>query len=682
METLWRDVRHTLRWMARQKGFTATACLTLALGIGANTAIFSVVYGVLLKPLPYADPDRLVHVAEEHPGSQAPLRRAYLSNVTFESWTRAMHTLEGVAAYSDETFTVGREDPQRLAGASVSPSLFPLLRVAPAAGRFFVPEEAVEGAAGAVVLSHELWQTRFGGDPAAIGRTIFINGRPRRVVGVAPRGFAFPSPEVELWMPYVIPTVASLPQGGIAIFSALGRLKPGMTAAQAAAEGTAAARAVPRPMAADLLFGKGKPVEVRVRPVVEEQTAGVRPALLVLAVGVGLVLLIACANVSNLFLSRALARQRDLAVRAALGAGRGRLARQILTESLVLSLGGGALGILFAAGLARAVPALAPENLPRVEEIHLDSRVLAFAGCASILAGLLSGLVPAWRGMRTGAATVLHDGGNRATSAAGKSLRSGLLVAEAALAVVLLVGAALLARSFVQLLRTDSGFAAENVLVAQVILPDDPDEERAGAHNAAFVSALQARLEALPGVVAAGISNMAPLGDSTAVQGFSLPGGGELASVRANLWVVTPGYGRALGLRIESGRFLAPGDLTSGTLALVVSEELSHRYLADGKPVVGRRYPGLLYGNGRVRGPRWTGSAGSRAGRPGRSRSRDSPRWCSESSPCLRWPSLRSASMGCSPTASRSAAARWASGLRWVRPEPVSRASSCARDWL
>ncbi|HYU34482.1 MAG TPA: FtsX-like permease family protein, partial [Thermoanaerobaculia bacterium] len=203
--------------------------------------------------------------------------------------------------------------------------------------------------------------------------------------------------------------------------------------------------------------------------------------------------------------------------------------------------------------------------------------------------------------MHTGAATVLHDGGSRATSAAGKSLRSGLLVAEAALAVVLLIGAALLARSFVRLLEIDSGFVPDNVLIAQVILPNDPDEERAAAHSDAFVKALQTRLEALPGVVSAGISNMAPLGDSTAVMGFALPtGSGEPASVLANLWVVTPGYERALGLRIRSGRFLAAADLTSGTLALVVNEELARRYLADGKPVIGRRYPGLLYGSERV----------------------------------------------------------------------------------
>ncbi len=594
MEKLWQDVRHTLRWMGRQKGFTAAASLTLALGIGANTAIFSVIYGVLLKPLPYADPERLVSISEEHPGANSPLVWALLSDVTLESWTPAMRTLEGVAAYNDEVFTVGRENPVRLPGASASPSLFPLLRVAPAAGRFFEPGEAVEGADDVVVLGHSFWRERFGGSPAAVGQSIFLDGRPRRIVGVAPPGFAFPSPEVVLWMPHVIPRPENPEQRGMHVFPALGRLKPGMTPSQAAAEGTAAARAVPRPMAADMLFGKGQPVEVRIRPMVDELTASIRPALVVLAVAVGLVLLIACANVSNLYLSRGVARQRELAVRSALGAGRGRLARQLLTESLVLSMFGGALGILLAWGLTRAVPALAPEDLPRLEEIQLDGRVLAFAVAASLLAGLLSGLVPTWRGTRSGLAPVLHEGDNRATSAAGKRLRGGLLVSEAALAVLLLIGAGLLIRSFARLIQVDGGYEPSNVLTAQLFLPAVEGEE---VRSTALVNTLMARLQALPGVVAAGAANMAPFGNSTAISGFTLPAGGpdgEQTVARANTWMVTPGFGQALGLRVKSGRFLQAGDLTSGTQAMVVNEEFVRLFLADGKPAVGRRYTGIL----------------------------------------------------------------------------------------
>jgi putative ABC transport system permease protein len=599
METLWREVRQTLRWMVRQKGFTAAACLTLALGIGANTAIFSVVYGVLLKPLPYADPDRLVQVSEEHPGANAPLRGAYLSDVTLESWAPALRTLEGLAPYSEEVYTVGRENPVRLPGAAVAPSLFPLLRVAPAAGRFFTPEEALEGADGVVVLGHAFWRERLGGSPEAIGRSLFVEGRPRLVVGVAPPGFAFPSPDTELWMPHVIPRPENPQQRGIWVFSAVGRLKPGATPLQAAAEGTAAARAVPRPIPADLLFGKGGPVEVRVRPLVEEMTASIRPALLVLAAAIGLVLLIACANVSNLFLARSIARQRELAVRAALGADRGRLAGQLLTESLVLSLCGGALGLLLAWGLIRAVPVLAPDNLPRLEEIQLDSRVLAFAATAAVFAGLLSGLAPIEHLLRHGPANLLNDGGHRATGTAGKALRGGLLVAEAALAVILLVGAGLLARSFVRLLQVDGGYDPDHVLTAQVFLPTGEDE---APRRAEAVSTLLTRLEALPGVAAAGVANMAPLGTMTMIMRFELPGGpgGEPVPGQADAWGVTPGFARALGLRVKSGRFLEAGDLTSGTQAVVVNEELVRQYLSDGKPVVGRRIPGLFGDRGKI----------------------------------------------------------------------------------
>lgn len=601
METLWRDIRHTLRWMGRQKSFTAAAALTLALGIGANTAIFSVVYGVLFKPLPYAEPDRLVRVSEEHPGANAPLRGAYLSDVTLESWSKSMRTLEDIAAYSDAVVTVGREAPERLPGALASPSLFPLLRVAPAAGRFFLPEEAVEGAPCVVVLSHALWRARFGASAASptgtMGRSIVVEGRSCEVVGVAPQGFDFPVSGTALWLPYVINPPQPAEQRGIEIFSALARLRPGATPLQAAAEGTAAARAMPRPMAADMLFGKGQTVEVRVRPFVAAMTAGVRPALLVLAVGVGLVLLIACANVSNLFLARSLARRRELAVRAALGASRRRLAAQLLTESLVLSLTGGALGLLLAWGLTAALPALAPDDLPRLQEIRLDGHVLAFAGLASLLAGLLSGLVPAWRGLQVGPAPALHEGDHRVTGGAGKGLRGGLLVAEAALAVVLLVGAGLLARSFAQLLHLDGGYDPEHVLTAQLFLPDAGEDP---ARNAEVVDAVLERLRALPGVTAAGAANMAPLGNSTAIRGFTLPTGNEPAMIRATAWTVTPDYGRALGLRVKSGRFLEDGDVNAGTQALVVNEELARLYFTNGQPVVGRRWKGVLGPEDRV----------------------------------------------------------------------------------
>ncbi|PYQ20256.1 MAG: hypothetical protein DMF81_19150, partial [Acidobacteria bacterium] len=347
MNDLARDVRQALRAMARQRGFTVAALVSLALGIGANTALFSVTYGVLLRPLPYADTDRLVRLSEHHPGANAPVR-TLLSKLTFHAWSdSAPRTLDGLAAYRGGTLleTSGRE-AARIAGVAVSPSLFALVGARPAAGRLLLPEDAAPGAEAVVVLSDSLWRERFGGEASAIGRSLTLDGRPRTIVGVAPAEFYFPSREVRLWTPLSVPRGSADPaRQSIEVFSALGRLRPGATVAQASAEGTGAARSVTRPPLAETIFGEGGPVEVRAEILLDAITAQVRPALLVLMGGVGCVLLICCANVANLLLSRGVARQRELAVRAAIGASSGRLARQLVTESLLLSGVGGALGL-------------------------------------------------------------------------------------------------------------------------------------------------------------------------------------------------------------------------------------------------------------------------------------------------------------------------------------------------
>jgi putative ABC transport system permease protein len=590
MNTVLQDLHHALRLMRRAPGFTLAALATLALAVGVNTAVFSGVYGVLLRPLPYAGADRIVRLSELHPGGTAIISDARLSNLTFNAWRERASTIESPAAYNSQAYTLGGVDePARLDAASVSPSLFPLLSVTPAAGRFFRDEDSVPGASRVVVLSHALWQSRFGQDPSAIGRTMLLDGNVHEIVGIAPAWFYFPDRDAQLWTPSVPPTIGERP---MSLMYVIARLKPGLTVEQAAAEGTSAARSVTRPMAAELLFGKGAPVEVRVRRLMDEMTLTVRPAMLVLMAAVGLVLLIACANVANLLLARGVARSRELAVRAALGAGRARLARQLLTESVALSVVGGAIGVFIAWGMIRALPAWAPEALPRLADVRLDLRVLCFAIAVSLTAGGLAGVLPAFRATRAELTPALRAGGQRSVGG-GERIRSLLLAAEAATSVVLLIGAALLARSFVTLVNVDPGYDPTNVLTGRVYLsgPAATPERRRQ-----IVEALVDRVRSAPSVVSAGAGSMAPLNLSTSISGFDFrpSGGAERVVARALYYVVTPGYSEALGLRKIEGRLLERQDSTSAIQAVVVNEAFVKSYLNDGQPVAGRRYQGLM----------------------------------------------------------------------------------------
>ena len=590
MNTVFQDVRHALRLMSRARGFTLAALVTLTLAIGVNTAVFSAVYGVLLRPLPYAGADRIVRLSELHPGGTPIITDARLSNLTFDAWRGNATTIEAPAAYSSQSYTVGgTAEPVRIEGAPVSPSLFALLGVAPAAGRFFRDDDAVKGAARVVVLSHALWQSRFGGESSAIGRTMLLDGEVHEIVGIAPAWFYFPDRDAQLWTPYVLPSGG---QGSISVIYAVARLKPGVTVGQAAAEGTSAARSVKRPMAAELMFGKGAPVEVRVRRLVDQMTLGIRPAMLVLLAAVGLVLLIACANVANLLLARGIARSRELAVRAALGAGRGRLARQLLTESVALSLVGGGLGVFLAWGLMRALPAWAPAELPRLADVRLDVRVLVFAVTVSIVAGALAGLFPAIGAARTELTPALRSNDQRSVGGSDR-VRSLLLAAEAAVSVVLLIGAALLVRSFVALVNVNPGYDPTNVLTGRVYLSGAAATPE---RRLQIVETLVDRLRSTPGVVSAGAGSMAPLNRSTSVSGFDFrpSGGAEPVIARALYYVVTPGYAEALGLRKIEGRLIEPEDSTSAIQAMVVNESFAKSYMNDGKPVAGRRFQGLM----------------------------------------------------------------------------------------
>jgi len=575
--------------MGRQKVFTAAALLTFAIGIGANTAIFSMVYGVLLRPLPYPTADRLVRLSESHPGGTPIMRWPAITNVTFHAWRRGSRTIEGIAAYTQPSMTLrDRGFASRVQAALVSPSMFHLLGARPEIGRLLHEQDSEPEAPRVVVLSAGLWRERFGGNRSVIGDSVMLDGQLYTIVGVTPPDFYFPDRDVRLWVPY---SVADTPASSrAAVFSALALLRPGVTPEQAAAEGTAAARATgARHPSFNLLLGAGGPPVVSVRPLLDEVTARVRPALVLLFVSVGVVLLIACANVTNLLLSRGVARGREFAVRLAVGAGRGRLVRQLVTESMVLACAGGALGILAAWALMDALPALAPADFPRLADIRLDSVALAFAAAASCLAGLIAGTLPALRAGRSVLLPALRDGAGASASRRTRKIGDGLLVAEAALAVVLLVAAGLLGRSFASLLAVDPGYDAHNVLMARVHLERQPGA--ASNREEAFAQALLERLRALPGVVAAGASSMAPLVANTAVAQVTLRGiAAEPVTARMLSYVVTPGYADALSMRVVEGRLFEANDLSAGVRPVLVNEAFVRAHIRDGRPVSGRRF--------------------------------------------------------------------------------------------
>ncbi len=608
MDGFVRDITQTFRLLSSHRGFTGAVLITIALGVGGTAAVFSVVYGVLLRPLPYPDPGRLVRMWEVHPGGQARIPGSQLSGPTYRAWSRSSESLQDIGAFRGSDYTVTSWGAaQRLRGTRVTPSVFGLLRVSPAAGRFFSEADAEEAAQPVVVLAHGIWRDRFGGDPAVIGTALRIDGVDHRIIGVAPPGFAFPEKEVglrddrrevTLYTPFAV-----RPRGPeakvIDTAEAIARLKPGVTIAQAEAEGTSYARSVDRPLA-ELVFGKGNPVEVRVRSLADHMTRRVRPALEMLATGVTLVLLIVCANVANLFLSRGSDRGRELAVRAALGAGQPRLMRQLLTESFVIALLGATLGILVGWAMTSAASAFAPADFPRLDEIHVDAGFLVVAALAAVFVGAASGAIPAFRGSRVDLAASMQAGGARSGGMPGARLRRVLLAVEAALAVVLLVGAALLARSFAELVRVDAGYDPANVLTADVRMPAGAGSDERTSQLA--VSIVE-RLRAIPGVRAAGAGDMAPFGSMLSSFGFTLPGmtgpDGRPVMATALRAIVTPGYAEALGMRLKEGRLFRAGDTTSAIRALLVNETFAKTYFADGRPATGRRFTGMF--------PSWLG---------------------------------------------------------------------------
>ena len=591
------DIRYACRIAVRRPGPAAVAVLTMALGIGATTTLFSVAWGVLMKPLPWADADRIVRLQETREGATRTFPWL-MTNATLHAWTGTPpSTIETIAAYrSPRTVTVTyRDGSQRIRVAAATASLFELLEIAPVRGRAFTAAE--EAPDNVTVISHELWHRRFAGSDEVIGRTMQFDGRTYEIVGVLPAGLGFPDRETLAWTPFLVaPSQSSEGGSSLQLFNAIARLKPGATAVQAAEEATARASGPGDPgMVAIAMFGsKGAP-RVTAQPMLEAATADVRDGVWLLLAAAGLLLATATANVASLQLARAVARRRELAVRAAIGAGGGRLARQLIVECLVIGGAGGLGGLALAFAMHRALPALLPADFPRASDIGVDAGVLAFAFLVTLAASLAFGVAPALQARRLDLRSGLADGaatGAGLTRSPTARLRAVIMAGQVAVACVLLTGASLLTRSLSQMLAVERGYDATNVLTARIATPEGLfTAER----RAALVTRTLERLRARPDVVHAGFTNVLPLMGGEAMMALRLPEipGQPAQTINTGFRVVSPGYFEAMGIQVREGRTFDARDTASAPAVLVVNHSFARRYLTEG--AVGRRLPIELY---------------------------------------------------------------------------------------
>jgi predicted permease len=576
-ETLIRDLRYGARALRKNPGFTAVAVLTLALGVGANTAIFSVVNAVLIRPLPYENSHELVQLWGTMPQSDT----SPVSPANFLDWRGQNRVFERTAAYTGQSLNLsGAGEPERIRAARVSADLFELLRARPALGRAFLPEEDQHGGHRVVVLSHALWQRRFGGNPAVVGQTLSLSDQSYEVVGVMPPNFSFPRTTTEMWTPIAFsPTERAMRDTNF--LSVIARLKPGVTLEQARSEMGVLARGL-----SGQYPDTNTEVGVKVVSYKEQVVGDARLSLLLLLGAVGFILLIACANVANLLLGRAAARRKEMTIRAALGASRGRVIRQLLTESVLLSLAGGGLGLLLAHWGLDLLAALQPTNIPRLAELSIDRRVLLFASALSLLTGVAFGLAPALLASKPELNDALKEGVKGTGGGSGRQrLRSLLIVSEIALSLVLLVGAGLMIKSFWRLMQVDPGFNPENTLTAVVSLPVSRYAET--DRQIAFFQQAVERVGNLPGVEAAGVTTDIPLfgGSSTGfdVEGRppAAPGQRPMVEFRS----VSPDYFRAMGISLVRGRTFNERDRADAPGVVIVNETLARRYFPGADPL-------------------------------------------------------------------------------------------------
>ena len=586
--TLRQDIRYAARSLVKRPGFAAIVMLTLALAIGANAVIFSVVNSVLLRPLPYEDAERLVRV------NRLDVKRGKLgantSPLNFLDWRSQNKTFEYLGGYMEIDFNLsGSVEPQRITGAFVSDTMFPALGAKPIVGRSFLPEEDRKGGQSVVMLSHSLWVKQFGARTDVVGQAITLDGKSYTVVGVMPAAFNFPSNQAALWVPFG----SIYEDGGRGNFfvSVVGKIKPNVSVAEAQSDLNVIAANLER-----LYPEVNTDSRVSVMTLHEEITGKVRRTLLLLLGAVGFTLLIACANVANLLLARAAVRAKEFALRSALGASRFRIMSQLLTESLLLSLGGTALGLFIAYAATQAIVASGVADFPRLQEISIDGRVLGFTLGLVIVTTLLFGLAPALQASNTNLIAALRAGARNLT--AGNSvLRTSLVVTEIALSLVLLIGAGLLLRSFWRVVNVNPGFTTEKVLTFDVSLPDEKyDRQQATAF---FERALQ-NIRALPGVVSVGATTMLPLSMENNARYFTVEGrtGNEprdytIASHRQ----VSAGYFETLQFTLLKGRFLTEQDSGTETPAVVINQAFARKYFPDQDPIGKRMKMGETAGS-------------------------------------------------------------------------------------
>ncbi|MEK6322866.1 MAG: ABC transporter permease [Acidobacteriota bacterium] len=572
-DEMFQDLRFGLRMLLKKPGFTLIAVFTIALGIGANTAIFSVVNAVLLRPLPFDDPERLLMVfnkgAEAAGGDRTPLAVADLFD-----WRAQSQSFTEIGAFQSVMFNyTGGESPERVQGAGVTANFFSMLGVQAALGRTFLPDEDKPGSQFVAVVSDGFWRKYLAGDQQVVGRSINLNGLSTTIVGVMPAGLDYPGKEVELWTAMQLQPPA---RRGPYFLRGVARLKPDVTLEQARTEVNTLKSSF-----------SGDQFSFNVLPVNEFVVGDVRAALVLLLVAVTLVLLIAAVNVANLMLVRSAARSKEISIRIALGAGRARILRQLLTENLLLTVAGGLLGVLWATWGVRLLLKAAPASIPRLDQIGIDGRVLGWTALVSLMTGVIFGLAPAWQTSRLSINDALKEGGRGVTESPGKrNWRNLLVVSELALAVMLLVGAGLMVKSFWRLQRVDSGVDAERVLTMRLALRGQKyaDPQRVDA----FYPQLLERVEGLPGVRAAAVSNSLPPDSTEFSDDFSIEGrtsGPEEPAPIAYIVRVSPGYFSALGIPMQRGRYFNPADSASSVQVAIVNETLARKLFPQEDPI-------------------------------------------------------------------------------------------------